>query len=155
MINVFNKHGYKWAYKCIFEIMKISYPRLKLYKQQIRNLLAVQPKMTNQDLALKLGLHRNTIPKLLQEIHSENEVTIKKRWKFLLNEMTARASMHVQRIEKLSQRSERMGDIKATIALTKTDWMITKELYQMHLQYMGLNKTPQTLVQVNITENTG
>ena len=130
--------------------MRISKPRYNLYKQQIRSLIATQPKISNLELAQATGLHRNTVPKLLNDIYKDNEVFIRERWKCLLNDVTSMAFSHIERLDDQLHDIESRGGGKAIIGFTKLDWQITKELYRLHLEYMGIKEAPKSLIQVNI-----
>lgn len=60
--------------------MKISKPRREIYKQTIRTLMVAKPGINNLELSNEIGIHRNTVRKLLNEIKTENEIAVKERW---------------------------------------------------------------------------
>jgi hypothetical protein len=133
--------------------MRISKPKRELYKQQIRSILLTQPKANNLVIAKKTGLHRNTVSRMLGEIKSENELAMRDRWKMLLNDVTKIADFRSEELDKLWQdaywSSSRYKPAQL-VAITKANWTILKDLYRMHLEYMGVQGSPTTLVQVNV-----
>lgn len=134
--------------------MKISKPRREILKQTIRGLIVSRPKINNLELASETGIHRNTVTKLLGEISKENEVAVKERWKFLLNDTTDIAQRHQIELEKLWHESYwSMSHSKPAqlVAVLKEDWKIQKDIYRMHLEYIGIRENPTSLFQVNIT----
>lgn len=133
-----------------YSFMRVSKPRRAIQLQQARTLLTSNPKITYVEMAKKIGLSRNTIPKLLQEIKLENDTVIRERWKMLINDITFRAGNHVALLEKMTAQLESSGRVKDCISLVKTDWTITKDLLRLHLDYMGVLPGPKSLVQVNI-----
>lgn len=136
--------------------MKISKPRRELLKQNIRNLIVSQPKINNLELSYETGVHRNTITKLLDEIRKENEIIVQERWKLLLNDVTEIAENRRSELNKLYSESYlAMSHSKPSqlVAISKMNWNILKDLYRMHLQYIGIKDNPSTLVQVNINKN--
>lgn len=135
--------------------MKISKPRRAIYKQTIRNLIAAKPGINNSELASMVGLHRNTITKLLEEIRAENEKWVKERWIKLLNDVTDIAGIRNKELNQLwidSYRSLSYSRPSQLVTISKANWMILKDLYRMHLEYMGIREGPKSLVQVNITK---
>ena len=130
--------------------MKISKPRYDLYRQQVRGLIAIQPRISNIEIAQATGLHRNTVPRLLNDIYIENEKLIQDRWKCLLNEVTSMAFINIDRLDTQVCNIESRGGGKSIIDFTKLHWQITKELYRLHLQFMGIKESPKSLIQVNI-----
>ena len=134
--------------------MKISKPRREILKQTIRGLIVSRPKINNLELASETGIHRNTVTKLLGEISKENEVAVKERWKFLLNDTTDIAQRHQIELEKLwleSYWSMSHSKPAQLVAVLKEDWKIQKDIYRMHLEYIGIRENPTSLFQVNIT----
>lgn len=134
--------------------MKISKPRREILKQNIRSLIVSRPKINNLELASETGVHRNTVTKLLKEISKENEVAIKERWKFLLNDVTEIAQAKQAALEKLwmdSYWSTSRSKPTQLVAIIREDWKIQKDLYRMHLEYMGIRERPTSLLQVNIS----
>jgi len=131
--------------------MRISKPRRELYKQEIRSLLLVDPKIDNLHLAEQIGLHRNTVSRMLNEIKSENELVMRERWKMLLNDVTADAEFKSNELNRLWHDAywSSMRNPTQLVAITKANWAILKDLYRMHLEYMGQYGGPKTLVQVN------
>jgi len=132
--------------------MKISRPRREICKQTIKALIASNPKVNNIEIADKIGVHRNTVTKLLEEIRIENEQWAKERWKMFLNDVTEIAFKRSSHLDKLwadsyvfcRSRPSQMASI------TKANWMILKELYRLHLEYIGIREAPKSLIQVNI-----
>lgn len=135
--------------------MKISKPRREMYKQSIRSLIASNPKVNNIEIADKIGVHRNTVTKLLEEIRIENEKWVKERWKMLLNDVTEIAEMRSTELNRLwadSYRSLYYSHPSQLVAVSRANWMILKDLYRMHLEYMGIREAPKSLIQVNIAK---
>lgn len=135
--------------------MKIAKPRREMYKQSIRGLIASNPKVNNIEIANKIGIHRNTVTKLLEEIRIENEKWVKKRWKMLLNDVTEIADSKNTELNKLwidSYRSLYYSRPSQLATVSKASWMIIKDLYRMHLEYMGIREAPKSLIQVNIAK---
>lgn len=133
--------------------MKISKPRRELHKQSIRALIAFDPKVNNIEIANKIGVHRNTVSKLLEEIRIENEKWIKERWTKLLNDVTDIAGIRNQELNQLwadSYRSLSYSHPSQLVAISKANWMILKDLYRFHLEYIGIRQDPKSLVQINI-----
>ncbi len=135
--------------------MKISKPRREIYKQDIRTMIASNPKVNNIEIADKIGIHRNTVTKLLGEISIENEEWVKERWKMLLNDVTEIADKRNTELNRLwahSYRSLSYSRPSQLVAISKANWMILKDLYRMHLEYMGVREAPTSLIQVNIAK---
>lgn len=132
--------------------MKIAKPRREIYKQTIRTLIASNPKINNIAIAGVTGLHRNTVTKLLEEIRSENDKWVKDRWKMLLNDVTDTAGTKITELNKLWADSYCYSRPLQMVAISKASWTILKDLYRMHLEYMGIRQTPKALVQVNISK---
>ncbi len=135
--------------------MRISKPRRELYKQTIRSILISDPKTNNIKIADKVGVHRNTVTKLLEEIKDENELIVKERWKMMLNDLTDIANNKNTDLNRLwidSYRSLSHSRPSQLAAISKTSWLILKDLYRMHLEYMGIKEAPKSLIQVNIKE---
>ena len=132
--------------------MRISKPRREIYKQTIRSFMAVNPGINNLELATKIGIHRNTITKLLEEIRTENDIWVKERWKMLLNEVTDFAGIRNRELNELWAKHSRSYSTKPSemVAITRTNWMILKDLYRFHLEYMGIRDMPKTMIQVNV-----
>lgn len=133
--------------------MKIAKPRREICKQSIRSLIASNPKINNTELASEIGVHRNTVTKLLEEIRIENEKWVKKRWKKLLNDVTDIAGIRNEELNQLwtdSYRSLSYSQPSQLVTISKANWMILKDLYRMHLEYMGIRQDPKSLIQVNI-----
>ncbi|HLD01955.1 MAG TPA: hypothetical protein VJC10_03690 [Patescibacteria group bacterium] len=133
--------------------MKISKPRREMYKQSIRTLIASNPRVNNIEIADKVGVHRNTVTKLLEEIRVENDKWVKERWKMLINDVTEIAQLESKSLNRLwedSYRSLYYSRPSQLVAISKANWMILKDLYRMHLEYMGVKQNPKTLVQVNV-----
>jgi len=136
--------------------MKISKPRREIYKQDIRTLIASNPKVNNIEIADKIGVHRNTVTKLLEEMQIENEKWVKERWKMLLNDVTEIADKRNTELNRLWVDSYRFlcySRPSQLASISKTNWMILKDLYRMHLEYMGIREAPKSLIQVNITKS--
>lgn len=134
--------------------MKISKPRRGILKQAIRGLIISKPKINNLELACELGIHRNTVTKLLEEIRNENEIATKKRWKLLLNDVTVIADKKITELNRLwidSYRSNTYSRPSQLVTITKANWMILKDLYRLHLEYAGIRESPKSLIQVNIS----
>lgn len=124
-----------------------------MYKQEIKVGLMVNPKANNLEIAEQIGIHRNTVSRMLKEISKENELAIRERWKMLLNDMTDIADAKREQLARLWYdvywiQSQRKPSQLAVIS--KLDWQIQKDLYRMHLEYMGQYGGPSTLVQVNV-----
>lgn len=133
--------------------MRISKPRRELYKQSLRSLIAANPKSNNVVLSQQLGIHRNTIARLLTEIQKENETIMRDRWKMLLNDVTEIAQIRNAELNGLwvdSYHSLYHKSPTQLVAIVKTNWAILKDLYQLHLNFMGIQNTPNSLIQVNI-----
>jgi hypothetical protein len=134
--------------------MKISKPRREILKQTIRGLIISRPKINNLELASETGIHRNTVTKLLEEISKENEVAVQERWKFLLNDVTEIAKARNTELNKLWAEAywplshSRPSQL---VAISKMNWIILKDLYRMHLEYMGIRESPKILVQMNLS----
>ena len=134
--------------------MKISKPRREILKQTIRGLIVSRPKINNLELASETGIHRNTVTKLLQEISKENEVAVKERWKFLLNDVTRIAEAREVELDKLwaeSYWSMSHSRPSQLVAISKANWTMLKDLYRMHLEYMGIREHTISFLQVNMT----
>lgn len=132
--------------------MKISKPLREIYKQTIRSLMVAKPGINNLDLAQEIGIHRNTITKLIEEIRNENEKQIGERWKLLLNEVTEHAKTRQNELNCLWVDSYHfLQDCKPAqlVDIVKANWQITKDLYRFHLEYMGIRQDPKSLVQIN------
>ena len=139
---------------CKIETMKLSPPRREIYKQTIKGLMVARPGINNSELAIEIGLHRNTITKLLEEIRVENEKQIRERWKMLLNDVTQIAQLRNDELNRLwadSYLSLCRTKPSQLTTITKANWMILRDLYRMHLEYMGIRQDPKTLVQVNVS----
>lgn len=124
-----------------------------MYKQSIRTLIASNPRVNNIEIADKVGVHRNTVTKLLEEIRVENDKWVKERWKMLINDVTEIAQLESKSLNRLwedSYRSLYYSRPSQLVAISKANWMILKDLYRMHLEYMGVKQNPKTLVQVNV-----
>lgn len=135
--------------------MKISKPRREIYKQSIRSLIASNPKVNNIDIANKIGVHRNTVTKLLEEIRVENEKWVKERWKMLLNDVTEIAQSESKSLNRLwndSYGSLYYARPSQLVAISRANWRILKDLYRMHLEYMGIHEDPKSLIQININK---
>lgn len=133
--------------------MKISKPRREIYKQSIKSLMAIRPGINNIELAKEIGVHRNTVPKLLEEIKIENEKWIKERWKILINDVTSIAQSESRSLSHLwedSYRSLYYSRPSQLVIITRAKWMILRDLYRFHLEYMGIQENPKSLVQINI-----
>lgn len=138
---------------CKIVNMRISKPRREMYKQSIKGLVVVRPKITNMEIADELGIHRNTVTKLLDEVRAENAEWVNKRWKRLLNDVTEIAQHKDKQLSKLWDDSYWSGTRRPSqlVAITKASWIITKELYRLHLEYMGIRENPNSLVQINFS----
>jgi predicted transcriptional regulator len=137
--------------------MKISKPRREILKQTIRGLIVSKPKINNLELASETGIHRNTVTKLLREISRENEVAVRERWKFLLNDTTEIAQARQVALERLwsdSYWSMSRSKPAQLVAVLKENWRIQKDLYRMHLEYIGIRENPKVLVQMNLSGKT-
>ena len=135
--------------------MKIAKPRREICKQSIRNLIAINPRINNIELAREIGIHRNTVTKLLEEIRIENDKWLKERWKKLINDVTDIAGTRNRELNQLwddSYRSLSYSRPSQLVAISRANWMILKDLYRMHLEYMGIREAPKSLVQVNISK---
>ncbi len=134
--------------------MKISRPRREIHKQSIRTLITSCPKVNNIEIANKIGVHRNTVAKLLEEIRAENEEWVTERQKMLLNDVTEIADRKMTELNRLwiDSRSLSYSRPSQLVTISKMNWMILKDLYQLHLEYMGIRETPKSLIQVNITK---
>lgn len=133
--------------------MKISKPRREIYKQSIKSLMVARPGINNIELAKEIGIHRNTVPKLLEEIRLENEKWVKERWKMLIDDVTSIAqseSGSLSRLWEESYRSLYYSRPSQLVVITRAKWMILKDLYRIHLEYMGIRQDPKSLIQVNI-----
>lgn len=133
--------------------MRISKPRREIYKQSIRGLMIVRPRINNVELASEIGIHRNTVTKLLEEIRIENEKQTKKRWKMLINDVTSIAQSQSGELSKLwadSYSSLHYSRPSQLVVISKAKWMILKDLYRIHLEYMGVQEAPKSLIQINI-----
>ncbi len=118
-------------------------------------MIASNPKVNNIEIADKIGIHRNTVTKLLGEISIENEEWVKERWKMLLNDVTEIADKRNTELNRLwahSYRSLSYSRPSQLVAISKANWMILKDLYRMHLEYMGVREAPTSLIQVNIAK---
>jgi len=116
--------------------------------------MAGKPGINNLELAAEIGIHRNTVTKLLEEIRVENEEWVKKRWKMLLNDVTSSAQLRNKDLNKLwfdSYPSLHYSRPSQLVAIAKANWMIVKDLYRMHLECMGVRQDPKTLIQVNVS----
>lgn len=134
-------------------VMRISKPRREIYKQIIKSLMAAKPGINNLELAAEIGIHRNTVAKLLEEIRGENEKWVKERWRKLLNDVTDIAGIRNKELNQLwvdSYRSLSCSRPSQLVSISKANWMILKDLYRMHLEYMGIRQEPKSLIQVNI-----
>jgi len=135
--------------------MRISKPRRELYKQQIKSILLVNPKTDNLSIANQTGLHRNTVSRMLEEIRNENDEAMRERWKMLLNDVTEIAKLRNIELNQLwrdsywSSCQYRPGQL---VAINKANWSILKDLYRMHLEYMGQWGNPKTLIQINVQQ---
>ncbi len=135
--------------------MKISPPRREIYKQSIKRLMAAKPGINNLEIASQIGVHRNTATKLLEEIRKENDILIKERWKKLLNDVTEIACIRNKELNQLwadSYRSLSYSRPSQLVSISKANWLILKDLYRMHLEYMGIREAPKSLIQVNVTK---
>jgi hypothetical protein len=133
--------------------MRISKPRRELYKQQIKSILLARPKTDNLSLADQTGLHRNTVSRMLEEIRNENDVAMRERWKILLNDVTDIAKERSRELGQLwhdSYWSSCQYRPAQLVAINKVNWLILKDLYRMHLEYIGQWGSPKSLVQINI-----
>lgn len=136
-------------------IVRISKPRREIYKQTIRSFMVAKPGINNLELASEIGIHRNTITKLLEEIRIENERLIKERWTMLLNDVTDDARIRQCELNALWVDAYHfLQDCKPAqlVDITKANWQITKDLYRFHLEYMGIRQDPKSLVQINLQE---
>lgn len=136
--------------------MRISKPRRELYKQQIKSLLMVEPRIDNLTIADRTGLHRNTVSRMLNEIRLENEKATRERWKFLLNDVTEIAQIRNEELNHLwadSYWTASRSNPAALVAINRANWSMLKDLYRIHLEYLGLGGNPKSLVQINITGN--
>ena len=132
--------------------MKISKPVRGIYKQKIRALMAAKPGINNLELASQIGVHRNTVTKLLEEIEVENDSWVRERWKKLLNDVTKAAEARNHELLQLwadSYRSLYYRHPSQLVIISKANWNILKDLYRMHLEYMGIRQSPKSLVQIN------
>lgn len=135
--------------------MRISQPRREMHKQSIRTLIASNPKVNNTEIAEKVGIHRNTVTKLLEEIRAENDKWTKERWKMLINDVTLVAQSESGSLSRLwedSYRSLSYSRPSQLVTISKARWMILKDLYRMQLEYMGIRENPKSLVQINIAK---
>lgn len=135
--------------------MKIAKPRREMHKQSIRTLIASNPKVNNIEIASKIGVHRNTVTKLLEEIRVENDRWVKERWKMLINDVTSIAQSESKSLSHLweeSYRSLYYSRPSQLVTISKAKWMMLKDLYRMHLEYMGVQESPKSLVQININK---
>ncbi|MGB4966236.1 MAG: hypothetical protein WBO77_03970 [Microgenomates group bacterium] len=133
--------------------MKISPPRRAIYKQEIKGLMIAKPGINNSELAVEIGIHRNTVTKLLEEIRIENEIWVRERWKMLLNDVTVDTQLQIKELGKLwhdSYPSLHYSRPSQLVSISKMRWVLLKDLYRMHLEYMGIRQTPNALLQVNI-----
>lgn len=133
--------------------MKIAKPRREMYKQTIKALIASNPKVNNIEIADKIGVHRNTVTKLLEEIRLENEKLVKERWKMLINDVTSIAQSESKSLSHLweeSYKSLYYSRPSQLVIISKAKWMILKDLYRFHLEYMGIHESPKSLTQINI-----
>ncbi len=129
--------------------MRISKPRREMYKQSMRSLVAARPKISNVQLANELGLHRNTVARLLGEIKTERAQWVDERWKMLLNDITEIAQYRRGELNKLWADTYWRSKPSQLVAIAKMNWTIQKDLYRYHLEYMGIRENPKTMVQVN------
>ncbi|HSX48996.1 MAG TPA: hypothetical protein VLE44_01940 [Candidatus Saccharimonadales bacterium] len=137
--------------------MRISTPRREIQKQRIKELIVASPKINNSGLANEIGVHRNTIPKLLNEIQRENEEAMNKRWKMLLNDVTGIADERITQLNKLWIDAYWAGAHSRPsqlVSISKMNWTILKDLYRFHLEYMGIRENPKSLIQINIDKET-
>lgn len=135
--------------------MRIAKPRREMYKQSIKALIASNPRVNNIEIAGKIGVHRNTVTKLLEEIRLENKKWVDERWKMLLNDVTEIADRRSTELNRLwidSYRSLSYSRPSQLVAISKANWMILKDLYRMHLEYVGIREAPKSLIQVNIAK---
>lgn len=133
--------------------MRISKPRREIYKQSVRSLMIAKPGINNLELAKEIGVHRNTIPKLLEEIRIENDKWLKERWKMLINDVTSIAQSESKSLSHLwedSYRSLYYSRPSQLVIISRAKWMILKDLYRFHLELMGIRQDPKSLIQVNI-----
>lgn len=133
--------------------MKISRPRREMYKQSIKTLIASNPRVNNIKIADKIGVHRNTVTKLLEEIRIENDKWVKARWKMLINDVTSIAQSETKSLSDLwedSYRSLYYSRPSQLVIISKAKWTILKDLYRFHLEYMGIHESPKSLTQINI-----
>lgn len=132
--------------------MRISKPRREMIKQDIKSLVAARPRLSNIDIASELGIHRNTVSRLLDEVRVENAKWVNERWKMLLNDVTNDTQEQLRQLNQLYQDSYWSGRSKPSqsVAIVKARWALLKDLYRFHLEYMGIRQDPRTLVQVNL-----
>lgn len=114
--------------------------------------MLLKPGISNIALAKKIGLHRNTIPKLLSEIKEENDKSLQFKRKELTSATAEHAITSLKRLEKAAYFADKKYDAKETVMVAKAQWSIIKDLYRIELEFYGLHN-PQPYVQVNIQNN--
>ncbi|MBI3380259.1 hypothetical protein HY029_05890 [Candidatus Gottesmanbacteria bacterium] len=132
--------------------MKICLARREIYKQQIRGLLVTNKKLNNITLGREIGLHRNTVAKLLEEIRQENEYKIRERWQELLNELLESSRMRKMQLESLwsDSYSSYYNRPSQMVDIVKAYWKISKDVYTLQLGFLGINVDPKALIQINL-----
>jgi len=93
---------------------------------------------------------------MLNEIRLENEKATRERWKFLLNDVTEIAQIRNEELNHLwadSYWTASRSNPAALVAINRANWSMLKDLYRIHLEYLGLGGNPKSLVQINITGN--
>lgn len=137
---------------CKSETMRISPPRKELHKQNIRSMLIARPRMTNVEIANKIGLHRNTVARYVEEVRIESEKAMRESWTLLLDDLIRVASMRKMQLEELWLDSYSSSYTRPAQQVRVIDeyWKIQKELYRFQLEYLGFApRQNNTLVQIN------
>ncbi|OGK11401.1 hypothetical protein A2954_06580 [Candidatus Roizmanbacteria bacterium RIFCSPLOWO2_01_FULL_37_12] len=135
--------------------MKISVPRREIYKQNIRTLLLSTPRINNLDIAHRLGLHRNTISKLVEEIKEENQKELRNNWEILLKDLLKVGKMRLMYLEELWSDyylpCMSKGKAIQMVNIINAYWKISMDMYKKQLEFNGIKDDLKALIQVNLS----
>ncbi len=132
--------------------MRISPPRKEIRKQHIRDLIKANPKIDNQKLAQKVGLHRNTVTRYLDEIQLENEKIQREYLANTTNQILEGSRMRMVQLEEIWMNYFSSSKASQLVSIVEAYWRIQKDVYRIRLETLGIRKTPQTMVQVNVSK---
>lgn len=111
--------------------------RRDFLKNKARDLLGADPSMTNKQIALDLGVHRNTVSSYVQEIVSEDDKRRKVRRRMVLASLLERGEVHRAELMELcteaykSDTPRKQPNKVANVIMRK--WELEKELVKIEL----------------------